>query len=34
MYSGKQVQEPAPFCSRQMALAPQGEGTQGVDGSG
>jgi len=34
MYSGKQVQDPAPFCSRQMAFAPQGEGVQGVAISG
>lgn len=28
--SGRQLQEPAPFCSLQIAFAPQGEGTQGV----
>lgn len=31
MYSGKQVQEPALFCSLQIAFAPQGDGTQGVN---
>lgn len=30
-YSGKQVQDPAPFCSLQIAFAPQGEGTQGLE---
>lgn len=30
MYSGKHEQEPAPFCSLQMALAPQGEGEHGL----
>lgn len=29
-YSGKHVHEPTPFCSLQMALAPQGDGIQGV----
>jgi hypothetical protein len=29
MCSGKHVQAPAPFCSRQIAFAPQGDGTQG-----
>lgn len=28
-YSGKQVQEPAPLRSLQIALAPQGDGSQG-----
>lgn len=30
IYSGKHVQEPAPFCSLHMAFAPQGDGTHGV----
>lgn len=30
-YSGKQVQDPAPFCSRQIAFAPQGDGMQGLE---
>lgn len=30
MYSGKQVQEPAPICSLQTAFAPQGDGEHGV----
>lgn len=30
MYSGRHVQDPAPFCSLQIALAPHGEGMQGV----
>lgn len=29
-YSGRQLQDPAPFCSRHTAFAPHGEGTQGV----
>lgn len=33
MYSGRHVQAPAPFCSLQTALAPQGEGVHGVDTS-
>lgn len=28
-YSGRQTQEPAPFFSLQIALAPQGDGLQG-----
>lgn len=28
-YSGKHVHEPAPCCSLQIALTPQGDGTQG-----
>lgn len=32
-YPGMQVQEPAPFCSLQIALAPQGDGVQGELGS-
>lgn len=31
-YSGKQEQEPAPFRSLHMALAPQGDGLQGILG--
>jgi hypothetical protein len=27
--SGKQEQDPAPFCSLQMALIPHGDGSQG-----
>lgn len=34
MYSGRQTQAPAPFCSLHSAFAPHGEGTQGVEGSG
>lgn len=30
IYSGKQMQAPAPFCSLQIALEPQGEGLQGL----
>lgn len=33
-YSGRQVQEPAPFCSLQTALAPQGDGIHGDVSSG
>lgn len=29
-YSGKHVQEPAPFCSLHIAFAPHGEGLQGL----
>lgn len=32
-YSGKHEQEPAPFCSRQIALMPHGDGIHGVTGS-
>lgn len=32
-YSGIQVQEPAPFLSLHLALAPQGDGLHGVRGS-
>lgn len=31
-YSGKQVQEPTPFLSLQIALAPHGEGLHGLGG--
>lgn len=31
-YSGKQIQEPAPFLSLQIAFAPHGDGLQGVSG--
>lgn len=34
IYSGKQVQEPAPLSSLQIAFAPHGEGVQGVAFSG
>lgn len=33
-YSGKHVHDPAPFCSRQIALAPHGEGRHGLICSG
>lgn len=33
VYSCKQVQAPAPFCSRQTAFEPHGEGTQGDEKS-
>lgn len=32
MYSGKQAQDPTPFCSLQMAFEPQGDGVQGEVG--
>lgn len=30
MYSGKQLQDPAPLCSLHIALEPHGDGVQGV----
>jgi len=30
IYSGKQVHDPAPFCSLHSAFTPQGDGTHGL----
>lgn len=32
MYSGRQVQDPTPFLSLQIAFAPHGDGLHGVRG--